>query len=133
MDQLSTQIKSHLLRVCDMAMADGDFSPLEWKTLYHFAETRDISREDLERVLLTSTGEISIPQLQDERIEYLYDLVIMSLADDKIDDEELLMLRKFAKKFEFEEENIDELINYLIESGSQNKGIVQILAEIKNS
>lgn len=130
MQHISSQIRSHFLRLYQIAVTDGDFSPLEWKKLYHFAEERNISRDDLEKILLTTTGEISIPDTINERIEYLYDLTLMSLADGKIDEEESITLKKFARKFEFDEANIDEMIDFLVVCGKQNKSISSILNEI---
>lgn len=130
MQHLSSQIRSHFLRLYQIAVTDGDFSPLEWKQLYHFAEERNISREDLEKILLTTTGEISIPDTLNERIEYLYDLALMSLADGRIDLEEMVTLKKFARKFEFEDSNIDDMIDFLIACAKEGRPITSILNEI---
>lgn len=113
-----------------MAMTDGDFSPSEWKMLYEFAEERGVPRDELDRILLETTGKIEIPKTIVERVEYLYDLSRMIWADGKVTEDELTTLKKYCRKFEFEEENISELADYLIESVRVGKKKEEILSEL---
>jgi len=129
--EISAEIKGNFLRLYQMAMTDGDFSPSEWKMLYKFAEERGILREELDNILLTPNGIIAIPETIEERIEHLYDLSKMIWADNKVTEDEKRTLMKYCKKFEFLEENIEELSNYMIDSVKQGKSKEEILNELK--
>lgn len=129
-NMVTAELKGHFLRLYQMAMTDGDFSPSEWKMLYEFAEERGVPRDELDRILLETTGKIEIPKTIVERVEYLYDLSRMIWADGKVTEDELTTLKKYCRKFEFEEENISELADYLIESVRVGKKKEEILSEL---
>lgn len=113
---ISAELKSHFLRLYKMALSDDDFDVLELNMLYHFAEERGIPKKELEKLLLNPINhESSIPESLDERIEYLYDLSRMIWADKKITEDERNTLKKYCRKFEFLEENIEELTTYLLD------------------
>ncbi len=127
---VTAELRGHFLRLYQMAMTDGDFSPSEWKMLYEFAEERGVPRYELDSILLQTTGKIEIPSTVGQRVEYLYDLARMIWADGKVTDDELSTLKKYCRKFEFEEDNIAELADYLIESVRTGKTKEEILSEL---
>lgn len=126
------QLKSHFLRLYQIALSDENFNHLEMQLLYKFAEDRNISASELDKILTGSIGEITIPETLEERIEYLYDFAIMIWADKKITEDESNTLKKYCRKFEFLDENIEALSNYLLESAQQNKSTEEILRELNN-
>lgn len=130
--EISAQLKSHFLRLYQIALSDENFSHLEMQLLYKFAEERDVSREELDKILTGSIGEITIPESLEERMEYLYDFAVMIWADQKITEDELSTLKKYCRKFEFLDENIDALAEYLLESAKENKSKAEILNELNN-
>jgi len=128
--EISTELKAQFLRLYQMAMTDGDFSPLEWKLLYQFGEERNISKEELDRILLSTTGNLEIPESIENKIEYLIDFARMIWADGQVTEDEKITLKKFCKKFGFLDENIDELSTYLIESVKNGKTKIEIINEL---
>lgn len=128
---MSIQLKSHFLRLYQMALTDDNFDVLELQMLYHLAEERGIPKEELDKLFLNPVNEEStIPESLNIRIEYLYDLTRIMWADGKITDDELNTLKKYCEKFEFLDENIDELTNYLIDcvqKGIDKKEIINQL------
>ncbi len=129
--QISLEVKGHFLRLFQMAMTDGDFSPEEWKMLYLFAEERGITQQELDRILLSTTGNIAIPETIELRIEYLYDLSRMIWADGKVTEDEKRTLSKYCKKFEFLDENIPQLTEYLLDAVKNGVSKNEILNELK--
>jgi len=129
---ITTELKSHFLRLYQLAMVDGDFSPLEWKMLYKFAEERNIKKEELDKILLNPIGEIEIPKKVETRIEYLYDFAKLIWADGIVTDDEENTLKKFCKKFEFLDENINELTKYLLDNAKKDSSLEKILIELNN-
>lgn len=128
---INIQLKSHFLRLYQMALTDDNFDTLELQMLYHLAEERGIPREELDKLFLNPVNqEADIPEDLNIRIEYLYDLTRIMWADGKITDDELNTLKKYCKKFEFLDENIDELSSYLIDcvqKGIDKKEIINQL------
>jgi uncharacterized tellurite resistance protein B-like protein len=128
---ISTELKSHFLRLYQIALSDENFSHLEMQLLYKFAEERNVSSEELDKILTGSIGEITIPGTLEERMEYLYDFAVMIWADEKITEDELSTLKKYCRKFEFLDENVDALAEYLLESAKENKSKSEFLNELK--
>ena len=58
---ISEEIKSHFLRLYQIALADDEFSPLEMRLLYQFANDRNISKKQLDEILIGHSGPITIP------------------------------------------------------------------------
>ncbi|UJH90592.1 hypothetical protein LZ575_17665 [Antarcticibacterium sp. 1MA-6-2] len=112
---IPTELKSHFLRLYQMALSDDRFDVLELKLLYQFADDRGVPKDELDRLLLNPVDHsTSIPKDITTRIEYLYDLACMILADDVITEDEINTLRKYCRKFEFLDENVNELADYLL-------------------
>ncbi len=128
--EIPLQLKSHFLRLYQIALSDENFNHLEMQLLYKFAEDRNISASELDKILTGSLGEVTIPETLEERIEYLYDFAIMIWADEKITEDENQALKKYCKKFEFLDENIDGLAEYLLDSAKKNKPLKEILNEL---
>ena len=119
---ISAELKSHFLRLYQIALSDENFSHLEMQLLYKFAEERGITEMELDHILVGSAGEVVIPESLERRIEYLYDFALMIWADKIVTDDEQVALKKYIKKFEFLDENVTELCTYLLDSAKQNKG-----------
>lgn len=130
--EITAQLKSHFLRLYQIALSDENFSHLEMQLLYKFAEERNVSGEELDKILTGSIGEITIPETLEERMEYLYDFAVMIWADQKITEDELSTLKKYCRKFEFLDENVDALAEYLLESAKENKSKTEFLNELNN-
>lgn len=130
--EITAQLKSHFLRLYQIALSDENFSHLEMQLLYKFAEERNVSSEELDKILTGSIGEITIPESIEERMEYLYDFAVMIWADQKITEDELSTLKKYCRKFEFLDENVDPLAEYLLQSAKENKSKTEFLNELNN-
>ena len=131
--QVPTIIKSHFLRLYQIALADGEFSTLELKMLYKFAEERGISKEHLDDILLNPVDASNlVPEDINEKIGFLYDFAAMIWADEIVTDDELFALKKYIKRFGFLEENIDLLAQYLIEAVKNNKTKKDIINELND-
>jgi len=127
---ISTELKSHFLRLYQMAFSDDNFDLLELQMLYKFAEEREISKEQLNEILLNPSHDSSIPKSLEKRVEYLYDLAVMIWADKKVTEDEYTTLKKYCKKFEFLDENITELADYLLDAAKKNISKEEIINTI---
>ena len=127
---ISTELKSHFLRLYQMAFSDDNFDVLEMQMLYKFAEERGLTKEELNDILLNPSHDSSIPESLEQRIEYLYDLAVMIWADEKVTEDEYITLKKYCKKFEFLEENITALADYLLDCAKKGLKKEDIINEI---
>lgn len=127
---ISTELKSHFLRLYQIALSDENFSHLEMQLLYKFAEEREISKIELDGILTGYAGIVTIPESIEKKIEYLYDFALMIWADKVINSDEEIALKKYIKKFNFLDENVEELSFHLLESAKQNKSKEEILKEL---
>lgn len=116
MHTISNELKVHFLRIFQIACSDENFDMLELKQLYEFAVRRGIDAQQLQRILIDTVFGLSIPETLDERIEYLYDLAVIIQADQNKSDDKYKLLRKFAQNFQFADENIDQICDFLLES-----------------
>tara|TARA_R110000822_G_scaffold279060_1_gene400867 strand:- start:64 stop:456 length:393 start_codon:yes stop_codon:yes gene_type:complete len=129
---ISTELKSHFLRLYQMAFSDDNFDVLELQMLYKFAEERGITKDQLNEILLNPSHDSSIPESLEKRVEYLYDLAVMIWADRKVTEDEYITLKKYCKKFEFLEENITELADYLLDCAKKDLPKEEIIKNINS-
>ncbi|AQW93177.1 hypothetical protein [Elizabethkingia anophelis] len=131
--QISENLKENFLRLYQMALSDDDFSLAELKMLYKIAEERGVPAKSLDEILLSPVNTRNIqPQTIEEKIAYLYDLVLMILSDGRIDINERIALEKYIRLFGFTEENISAIAEYLLEAVRNGKTKNDILHEIQN-
>jgi hypothetical protein len=121
------EIQSNLLRLYQIANANLEFHASELTFLYNYSIERGVNEEELKRILHAPPSTLLVPEKIDTKVEYLYDLTKMALADGNIDNDEKTLLRKFAISFGFELSDIDELLSELESSAKQNKTISEIL------
>lgn len=128
---MTIELKSHFLRLYQMALSDDQFDVLELQMLYHFADERGIPKEELDKLFQNPVNtEFIIPEELTTRIEYLYDFTRIIWADGKITDDELNMLKKYCRKFNFLDENITDLSNYLIDCVQKNIQKEEIISQL---
>lgn len=131
--EITSELKSHFLRLYKMALSDDNFDILELQMLYHFAEERGVPKTELDKLLLNpDAGDASIPEDIGKRIEYLYDLACMILIDDVITEDERNTLRKYCKKFGFLDENIEELSSYLLDCVENGIKLDEIINQLNS-
>ena len=129
---ITTELKSHFLRLYQIAFSDDNFDVLELQMLYRFAEERGLSKENLNEILLNPSHDSSIPETLEKRVEYLYDLAVMIWADKKVTEDEYITLKKYCRKFEFLEENITDLADYLLDSAKKELPKEEIIRNINS-
>ncbi|MFT4645366.1 MAG: DnaJ-domain-containing protein 1 [Planctomycetota bacterium] len=133
MNEIPNKLKVHFLRLYQMAFSDDNFDVLELKMLYHFAEERGISENQLQQILINPQMEDSeIPDTLDQKIDYLNDLAKMILADGVTTEDERNTLIKYCKKFGFLDDNLNELADFLLDCAKNNLSKEDILSKINN-
>ncbi|PIB31317.1 hypothetical protein BFP77_01740 [Maribacter sp. 4U21] len=129
---ISVGLKSHFLRLYQMAFADDNFDLLELKMLYKFAEERGISKDQLNEILLNPSQESFVPDSLEEKIEYLYDLALMIWADGIVTEDETNTLKKYCLKFQFLEENINDICEFLLKNAKVKVSLKELIDKMQD-
>ena len=124
---MDEKLKSHFLSLDWMIVADGDVAISELDEMYRIArENYGLTREEIDKAILSGGSAFYIPESDEEKIRYLYDLALIAVADG-IEDSEIILLKKYAKKFGFIDANIDDLVNVLLDFAKQKTPVETIL------
>lgn len=127
---INTELQSHFLRLYQIACADQNFDVLEMKQLYKFAEQRGVETEHLDNILKHPVHQLEVPKSIEKRIEYLYDLAVMIWVDKEVTEDEYNLLKKYCSTFEFLQENVNDICDYLIDCAKQEKQFYEVLTSI---
>jgi len=130
MINVSAHLKGQFLRLYQIAASDGDFSSTELEMLYNYALSRGVSKEELTKILSAPSGKIEIPSELDKKIEYLYDMAKMVWADGVVEEDEIDTMKKYAKRFGFLRDHLDDVVNYILESVKEGKSLENVIMEI---
>ena len=131
---LSPELKSHFLNLYHMALSDSRIDIQELETLYRIGEARGVSRSDLDALLLQPEQErFTPPNTVLEKVDYLYDLSLIAWADGQIEPAEKEMLERFCARLGFQEENVAQICEYLLDEASRNTPKEQILSVVSQN
>jgi len=109
-DQLDIK-KSYLKQLIKVAKADGELETNEYDFILKVAKRLDSSEaevQDVEKNLQTIVTEE--PSGEDERFQFLYDLVWIMMVDTEIDKQEEQLCTKMADRLGFKPELVKNLI-----------------------
>ena len=128
---MDAKTKSRFTALYCMILADGIIDAREMETLYRIGrETYGIPAEEINQAIRESGTSFLIPETLNEKVSFLYHLAEIALADDDLDDSEITLLRKYALRMGFLEENANEITDWLLEQARQKKTLEQVLNEI---
>ena len=88
---------AHFAAIASLAASDGVINPEEKELLDSFAQKLDITDAEYKEVMKpTNKYPIDPPVDSEKRLERLFDLLKIIFADHNIDDEEMILLKKYA-------------------------------------
>ena len=101
----------HFASIANMASIDGELNPEEEKMLKRFARKLDIDEEEYATVLKNpSKYPINPPNSSERRLERMHDLFQIIFADHEIDENERVLIEKYAIGLGYTEELAQKLI-----------------------
>ena len=102
---------AHFGALATLAAVDGEINPKEKVVLDGFANKLNITDQEYKEVMKKSNKYPIEPQNDAEkRLERLYDLFRIIFADHDVDDEEMVLLKKYAIGIGFPLKRVDKLI-----------------------
>ncbi|MBD5329010.1 MAG: hypothetical protein HDS03_03860 [Bacteroides sp.] len=125
---IDEKLKSHFLSLYCMIVADGDVAICELDEMYRIArEYYGLTQEEINKAVLSGGSAFYIPETAEEKVRYLYDLALIAVADG-LEEAEIVLLKNYAIKFGFLEENIDDLVDVLLEYAQRKASPEEVLA-----
>lgn len=102
---------AHFAAIASLAAVDGEVNAQEKAVLDRFARKLNISESDYKEVMKKSNKYPIEPQNDlEKRLERLYDFCRVIFADHEVDDEEMVLLKKYVIGMGFPIESVDKLI-----------------------
>jgi uncharacterized tellurite resistance protein B-like protein len=111
-----------------MAASDDNVSPEELTTMYEIGVNYfGLSPEEINEAVLSGGTTIYIPETEEEKVEYLFHLTQIALADGSFDENEKFLIKKYALKFGIIENQVDDLIDLMVKTAGEGKDIKERL------
>lgn len=116
-----------------MILADGIIDARELEALYKIGiEQYELTPEDITSVIRDAGSSLILPETLRGKVQFLYNLVTIALADEQIDEEESTLLKKYILRMGFDNSNVDGIADYLITSAKDKKTIDQVMSKIND-
>lgn len=131
MESITPEQRNHLIDLYRLALVDEDFDMREVFLLTELCKKYNVNLNEISIKLTSTEHEVLIPESVEERIKYLYELTQMAWADNIIQDCERDILRNYALRYDFLEENVDSIVDYLIDSVRDGKTLESIYKELQ--
>ncbi|HTJ51905.1 MAG TPA: TerB family tellurite resistance protein [Cyclobacteriaceae bacterium] len=104
--------KNHIKNLLALAKADGHMHPKEEALLYKIGKRYGIKDRQVKELIETNEKyEVIVPDNHNDKMNLLYDLVLMVYADDVIDTHEIEFCEEAVKNFGMKKELVSWLIN----------------------
>ncbi|MEP6261528.1 MAG: TerB family tellurite resistance protein [Gillisia sp.] len=106
----------HFAAIVNMAAVDGEITPGEEILLRRFASKLDVSDDEYNKVIENpNLFPIHPPNSYERRISTLHDLFVIIYANHEMDEEEAILLKKYAIGLGFSEAQADKIITRSIQ------------------
>lgn len=129
--EINSKKKLQFLNLYYMVLADGIIHPKEMEALYRIGlQNYGLTEEEITEGVKSAGVSSVIPELPEEKIAILYEMAIIAWADDELEESERNMLRRYASMYGVNEENIDELVDFLLEKAHNKVDEKEVIKEL---
>lgn len=126
-------LKAHFLSLYCMVVVDNEVSPLELQELYRIGhEYYGLTPEEINSAIMTEGHAFYNPETREDKIRYLYQMALIAAADGKIQQEEKILLEKYAIKLGFQKENVSGISDFLMQEALSHTSIDDLLNKLNN-
>lgn len=121
------QKRSALSQLIQLAKADDEVDPIEYKLILRIAEILGINQKEVDELFETATPFKPAPS-EFQRIEQFHRLVLVANVDLKVESEELHQLKKFGMALGLRPEAVQRVIS---EMGQHPRGMIPAQTMLK--
>lgn len=130
---ITEETKARFLGLYCMILADGVIDTRELETLYKIGtESYGLKPEEISASIKDAGTSFIFPKQFDEKIRFLYQLAQIAWADGVIENSEIALIKSYAIRMGFEEQNSDEITDYLLNKVKDGTSFDNVLEEILN-
>lgn len=105
--------KNHLQNLIALAKADGHLHDDEEKLIYRIGQKYGLKDRQVASLIMSKKKyDLHIPDNHEDKMNQIYDLLLMVYADGVVDDHEVHFCEQIAEKYELEKEVIPWLLQY---------------------
>lgn len=103
--------KSHLRNLIELAKADGHLHPAEEKLIYKMGEKYGLKDRQVASLLRSGKKtDMQIPDSHEEKMDQLYDIVMMVYADGVVEPSEIEFCEEVVEQFGYDKAIVSWLI-----------------------
>lgn len=119
------------LALYSMVLADGEITWEELSALYRIGkECYGLTDEKISSTVKEAGTSYALPTKLNEKVKLLYHLSEIAWADGKIDPQEKNLLAGYARRMDFEEENINGIVDYMLSQVESKVPLETVMSEI---
>ena len=110
--QYITYKKNHIKNLLALAKADGHMHPKEEALLYKIGKGYGLKEKQVKQLIDSNEKfEVNVPDNHNDKMNLLYDLVLMVYADNVVDKHEIEFCEQAVKNFGMKKELVGWLLN----------------------
>jgi uncharacterized tellurite resistance protein B-like protein len=123
---------SHIKNLVALAASDGEIDNNELNLIFKIGARVGLSRDELLRIIQRpSSIDFKAPDYFRERIEQLYDMVLIMMIDGEIHENEVALCKLTAMRLGFRHQIIDKMIMEVIEMIVKGLALEIVLANLE--
>lgn len=104
--------KSHLRNLIELAKSDGHLHPDEEKLIYKVGEKYGLKDRQVASLLRSQVkGERHIPESHEDKMDQLYDIILMVYADGVVEPSEIEFCEEIVEQFGYDKTIVQWLID----------------------
>ena len=125
------KMMSHVRNLVALAYADGKFSDEERQYVANVATEVGMTADEMKQIINDPDGiRLIMPENDIEKIEQLYDLILLMMIDGDLNENEMIFCRAMAIKMKIPYQVVDEMVAKVINFITDNFYIEDVVNEL---
>lgn len=125
------KLLSHIRNLVALSYADGKFSDEERQYIANVANEAGLTAEEMKQIINDPESiRFIMPANEIEKIEHLYDLILLMMIDGDLNENEIIFCRAMAIKMKIPYQVVDEMVGKIIEFITNNFYLEDVIEEL---
>jgi len=123
---------SHIKNLVALAASDGEIDQNELNLIFSIGEKVGLSRDELLRIIQRPNSiSFRAPDYFRERIEQLYDMVLVMMIDGEVHENEVALCKLTAIRLGFKHQVIDKMVHDVIEIIAKGLALELVMSDLE--